>query len=98
MSRNRVFLILGLITILAGGMEVSTSMGADNKMGQGESGKREESGKKNGGLAIKDLPAPVPKVMDEIQRIGNEVGEGITKATGAGAEAVKKAFQEKKSE
>jgi hypothetical protein len=42
---------------------------------------------------VKDLPTPIPEAMEKIKEIGNEVGKGITKAAGEGAEAVKKTLK-----
>jgi hypothetical protein len=49
--------------------------------------------KKDGSLRVKDLPKPIPEAMEKIKEIGNEVGKGITKAAGEGAEAVKKTLK-----
>lgn len=98
MGRKRLYVIVVLISIMSGGIGASPLLGAEKKTSEGESRTKDMSGKKEEGLAIKDLPAPIPKVIDEIQRIGNEVGEGISKATGEGTEAVKKAFRERNSE
>mgnify|MGYP007073293239 FL=1 len=54
--------------------------------------KPSENTQKEGlGLKVDDLPKPVPDIMKSIQRIGNEVGDGISKATSEGAKAIKKA-------
>ena len=71
---------------------------AETKADKQDTQKKMESEKKEGGLAIKDLPAPIPNVFDGIQRIGNEIGEGITKATGKTADVLQNAIQEKDSD
>ncbi len=71
---------------------------AETKADKQDTQKKVESEKKEGGLAIKDLPAPIPNVFDGIQRIGNEIGEGITKATGKTADVLQNAIQEKESD
>ncbi|HJU04421.1 MAG TPA: hypothetical protein VJ692_04660 [Nitrospiraceae bacterium] len=53
--------------------------------------------KKDGSLRVKDLPKPIPEAMNKIQQVGNEVGKGISKAAGEGAEAVKKALKGNKA-
>lgn len=47
-------------------------------------------------ISIKDLPNPIPEVLEGIKRVGDEVGKGISKATSAAAEAVNKAVSDKK--
>lgn len=47
-------------------------------------------------LKIEDLPQPVPKMLDTLKRIGNDVGNEISKATGKAAEAVNKAVRPEK--
>lgn len=50
------------------------------------------------GLRVDDLPKPIPDIMNSIQRIGNEVGDGISKATSEGAQAIKKALSKDSTE
>jgi len=45
------------------------------------------------GVRIDDLPKPIPQAMEKIKEVGNEVGKGISKATGAAAEGVNKAIK-----
>ncbi len=52
-----------------------------------------ESESKKGSLRVQDLPKPIPQVMDKIKEVGNEVGKGISKAAGEGANAVNKAVK-----
>jgi hypothetical protein len=47
-------------------------------------------------ISVKDLPNPIPEVLEGIKRVGDEVGKGISKATSAAAEAVNKAVSDKK--
>jgi hypothetical protein len=48
-------------------------------------------------VTVDDLPQPIPKVMDALQRIGKNVGEEISKATSKAAEVVKEAVRVDKS-
>jgi hypothetical protein len=48
-------------------------------------------------LKVEDLPQPIPRTLDALQRIGNNVGEEISKATSKAAEVVTKAIREDKS-
>ena len=48
------------------------------------------------GLRAKGQPKPFTEVMHTIKRVGDEVGKGVTKVAGKGAEGVKKAFQKVK--
>jgi hypothetical protein len=48
-------------------------------------------------LKVEDLPQPIPHALDALQRIGNNVGEEISKATSKAAEVVNKAIREDKS-
>lgn len=52
-----------------------------------------DSDSKKGSTRIKDLPEPIPQVMDKIKEVGNEVGKGISKAASEGAKAVNKAVK-----
>ena len=54
---------------------------------------KESSEPKHSGVKIDDLPQPIPKVLDTLKRIGNNVGEEISKAGSKTANAVKKAVQ-----
>ena len=45
------------------------------------------------GVRIDDLPTPIPQALEKIKEVGNEVGKGISKATGAAAEGVNKAIK-----
>lgn len=45
------------------------------------------------GVRIDDLPAPMPQALEKIKEVGNEVGKGISKATGAAGEGVNKAIK-----
>ncbi len=47
-------------------------------------------------ISVKDLPKPIPEVLEGIKRVGDEVGKGISKATSAAAGAVNKAVSEKR--
>lgn len=47
-------------------------------------------------LKIEDLPHPIPNMLDTLKRIGNDVGNEISKATGKAAEAVNKAVRPEK--
>ena len=45
-------------------------------------GSRDNQDKKaNGNTAVKDLPKPVPGVMDKIKEVGNEASKGINRAS-----------------
>jgi hypothetical protein len=46
---------------------------------------------------IDNLPQPIPKVMDSLQRIGNDVGEKISKASSKVVEVVNKAVRQDRS-
>jgi hypothetical protein len=43
---------------------------------------------------VDHLPQPIHKVMDTLQRIGNDVGEEISKGAGRATEVVNKAVRE----
>jgi hypothetical protein len=45
------------------------------------------------GLRVDDLPAPIPLALEKVREVGNEVGKGISKATGVAAEGVNKAIK-----
>jgi hypothetical protein len=47
-------------------------------------------------ISVKDLPNPIPEVLEGVKRVGDEVGKGISKATSAAAEAVNKAVSGKR--
>lgn len=47
-------------------------------------------------LKVEDLPQPIPKALDTLKRMGNNVGEEISKATSKAAEVVNKAVREGK--
>lgn len=62
-------------------------------LAEGDEKKPSEKTQQEGmGLRVDDLPKPIPDIMNSIQRIGNEVGDGISKATSEGAQAIKKAL------
>ena len=67
--------VIGASVILAGEDKVKSS---------------ENSSKENKGLRVDDLPKPIPDIMDSLKRVGNEVGNGISKAAGEGAKAINK--------
>jgi uncharacterized protein YoxC len=41
----------------------------------------DKSEKKDSGHAVKDLPKPLPQVMDKIKEVGNEASKGINRAS-----------------
>jgi hypothetical protein len=61
-----------------------------------ESSPQESTSQNHIDLKIEDLPQPVPKMLDTLKRIGNDVGNEISKATGKAAEAVNKAVRTEK--
>jgi hypothetical protein len=62
-----------------------------------ESSRKDSSAQSHVDVKVDDLPQPIPKVMDALQRIGNEVGEEISNATSKAADVVNKAVRADKS-
>jgi hypothetical protein len=58
----------------------------------------EESEKKSGGVRVDDLPKPIPQAMEQLKRIGNTVGDEISKAASKTAGAVNKAIKGNKND
>lgn len=72
---------------------VLNGISVSEALAEGDEKKPSEKTQKEGlGLRVDDLPKPIPDIMNSIQRIGNEVGDGISKATSEGAKAIKKAL------
>lgn len=82
--------IVGVLTVF-GGSSVTWAEQSEN----GKADEHEKKEKKE--LRVEDLPKPIPGIMDTLQRIGNEVGDGISKATGEGAKAIKKTLSDEET-
>ena len=74
-------IMVGMLTVI--GVSVILAEGEEKRPS-------ENTQKENSGLSMDDLPKPIPDIMNSLQRIGNEVGDGISKATSEGAKAIKK--------
>jgi ABC-type Na+ efflux pump permease subunit len=48
---------------------------------------------KKKGLRVEDLPKPIPQALDQLQRIGNDVGNELSKAASKTTEAVNKVIK-----
>jgi hypothetical protein len=85
-----VFVALLLVTGFSG-----RSLAADSAEKPSDRQQSDQS-KSKIDISVKDLPNPIPEVLEGIKRVGDEVGKGISKATSAAAEAVNKAVSDKK--
>jgi hypothetical protein len=82
--------IVGVLTVFGG-----TSVTWAEKSEAGKPDEHDKKEKKE--LRVEDLPKPIPGIMDTLQRIGNEVGDGISKATSEGAKAIKKTLSDEET-
>ncbi|MEW6248301.1 MAG: hypothetical protein AB1555_16550 [Nitrospirota bacterium] len=85
-----VFVVFLLVTGFSG-----RSLAADSAEKASDQQKSDQS-KSKIDISVKDLPNPIPEVLEGIKRVGDEVGKGISKAASAAAEAVNKAVSDKK--
>lgn len=85
----------GVVIVVILSVFGGTSVTWAEKSEAGKSDEHEKKEKKE--LRVEDLPKPIPGIMDTLQRIGNEVGDGISKATSEGAKAIKKTLSDEET-
>ncbi len=90
----RTFLTVFVAFLLVTGF-LGRSLAADSAE-KGSDQQKSDQSKSKIDISVKDLPNPIPEVLEGIKRVGDEVGKGISKAASAAAEAVNKAVSDKK--
>lgn len=97
---TRVASVLVMAVALAGLLGVDGAAAAEEQAPTESSADQKDAKKKEDGLAVKDLPKPVPETMDALQRFGNRVGKELSDVFGklgrAASDAVKESSSEEK--
>ncbi|MGH7255316.1 MAG: hypothetical protein ACREI3_06010 [Nitrospirales bacterium] len=96
-GKRAMALVAGLALWYAPWSLATTGYAGDEKS-KAQAAEKGQAKEKDGGLAVKDLPGPIPDVLEGIKNIGNAVGKEISKGTAAAAGAVKKTIESNKKD
>lgn len=96
-SKRAVVLVVGL-ALTCVPVSLATTGYAGDESAETQAAEKEQAKDKDDGLRVKDLPGPIPDVLEGIKNIGNAVGKGISKGTAAAAGAIKKTIESNKKD